>query len=209
MNISLELEDYILQNSSAEPESLKELRKETYQKMIQPHMISGALQGRFLSMLSKLKQPKYVLDIGTFTGYSALCLAEGMQEEGKLVTIDKNPELQFLSEKYLQKSAKNIEFLSGNALEIIPTLEYSFDLVFLDSDKDFYPQYIDLILQKTRPGSLILADNTLWKEKLIDKDCNDKKTKALREFNTKIVENTELEVVILPLRDGISFIRRI
>ncbi len=208
MNLSIELEEYIQNKSSAEPEILQALRKETFQKMIQPHMISGFLQGRLLSTISFLTQPKYILDIGTFTGYSALCLSEGMQEEGVLVTIDKNPELQFLSEKYLNQTPKNIQFKEGNALEIIPTLPYSFDLVFLDADKDFYPEYIPLLLEKTHVGSIILADNTLWKGKVIDTSTNDKKTVALRRFNTAIVENSNFETVILPIRDGISIIRR-
>ncbi len=208
MNLSLELETYIVEHSSPEPEILKNLRRETYQKMIQPHMLSGVLQGRILSMISKIIYPNYVLDIGTFTGYSALCLAEGMQENGTLVTIDKNPELEFLSSKYLNKSEKNMEFHSGNALEIIPELPYLFDLIFLDSDKDFYPDYIPILEEKTHSGSIILADNVLWKEKIIDDSAQDKKTVALRQFNDEIVKNPIFETVILPIRDGISVIRR-
>lgn len=208
MNISKELEEYIVGHSQEEPPLLKELRKETHLKILQPHMISGIIQGRFLSMMSKLIQPKNILEIGTFTGYSALSLAEGLAPNGKLITIDKNPELQYLSDKYLQLSDKNIEFISGDALDIIPTLEDSFDLVFLDADKDKYPEYLPLILDKTHSGSVILVDNVLWKEKILDPNSNDKKTKALREFNEKILANTQLEIVILPIRDGISVIRR-
>ncbi len=209
MQLSLSLENYILENSSEEPALLTRLRKETYQKMIQPHMLSGVLQGRILSMISHLVRPKTILDIGTFTGYSALCLAEGLRKDGTLITLDKNPELRYLSEKYFKESKQPIQYIEGNALDIIPTLNETFDLVFLDADKDFYPQYIPLLIEKTKRGSLILADNTLWKGKIVEEQVQDKKTKALRLFNEEIAKSPIFEVVILPIRDGISVIRRI
>ena len=209
MELSLKLEQYIEENSSAEPALLKMLRRETYQKTTQPHMLSGVLQGRILSLLSKIISPDVILEIGTFTGYSTLCLAEGLSKNGKIITLDKNPETAHFPKKYFAQSefSSKIQFIEQSALEVIPNLNEVIDLAFLDADKENYALYVDLIKPKLRKGGIILADNILWKGKVVA-DASDKKTEAIRNFNRKIREDNSLEVVILPIRDGISIIRK-
>lgn len=204
------LNDYVEKHSQPEPELLQKLNRETWQKVLAPRMLSGHLQGRVLSMLSKLIQPKYILEIGTYTGYSALCLAEGMQENGELHTIDINEELFDLQRKYFDESSlgnKIIQHL-GNALEIIPKLDQTFDLVFIDADKSNYPNYLEIILPKLKSGSVILSDNVLWSGKVIEKvKEDDLDTKALLHYNEILNTHPNLETVLLPIRDGLTISR--
>lgn len=204
------LNNYVEKHSQPEPELLQKLNRETWQKQMQPRMLSGHLQGRVLSMLSKLIQPKNILEIGTYTGYSALCLAEGMQENGELHTIDINEELFDFQRKYFDESAfgKQIFQHLGNALEIIPKLEKTFDLVFIDADKTNYPNYFEIILPKLKKGSVILSDNVLWSGKVIEPlQEGDEDTKALLEYNKLLNEHPKLETVLLPIRDGLTISR--
>lgn len=204
------IDDYVVAHSQQEPKLLQELSKETWQKVLNPRMLSGAFQGRVLSMISKLIQPKQILEIGTYTGYSALCLAEGMHETGILHTIDKNEELETLQEKYFSKSpyGSKIKQYVGNAIEIIPTMVIKFDLVFIDADKANYPNYFHLIIDKMNPGGIILSDNVLWSGKVIEKlDPKDNDTKALIEYNQLLNEDGRVETVILPIRDGLTISR--
>ncbi|PHR14878.1 MAG: methyltransferase [Aequorivita sp.] len=204
------LNDYVEKHSQAEPEILAKLNRETWQKQMQPRMLSGHLQGRVLSMLSKLIQPKNILEIGTYTGYSALCLAEGMRENGELHTIDINEELFDFQRKYFDESpfGKQIFQHLGNALEIIPKLEKTFDLVFIDADKNNYPNYLKIILPKLKKGSVILSDNVLWSGKVVEKlKDDDVDTKALLQYNKLINEHPKLETVLLPIRDGLAISR--
>lgn len=206
-----EIEEYAKKHSEKESELLKELNRETHLKVMSPRMLSGHLQGRFLSMISKLMNPSFILEIGTYTGYSAICLSEGLSEKGKLVTIDYNPELRPILEKYLMQSSKanQIEFKIGKAAEIIPAIQESIDLVFIDADKENYSNYFDLVIDKVRSGGLILADNVLWSGKVaLQVNDKDRSTKALQEFNIKVNSDQRVEVMLLPLRDGISIIRK-
>ena len=204
------LDKYVVNHSENEPELLKALTRETYQKILQPRMLSGHYQGRLLSMLSKLIRPKTILEIGTYTGYSALCLAEGMQIEGELHTIDINEELHDFQRKYLDASAygNQIHQYTGDAFEIIPKLETTFDLVFIDADKPNYPAYFHSIIDKMNPNGIILSDNVLWSGKVIQPlQKNDFSTKALLEYNTLLKEDERLETVVLPIRDGLTISR--
>lgn len=201
---------YVEKHSQAEPELLQKLNRETWQKMIAPRMLSGHLQGRVLSMLSKLIQPKNILEIGTYTGYSALCLAEGMQENGELHTIDINEELFDFQQKYFDESpfGKQIFQHLGNALEIIPKLNKTFDLVFIDADKSNYPNYLEIILPKLKKGAVILSDNVLWSGKVVEElKEDDEETKALIKYNKLLNEHPNLETVLLPIRDGLTISR--
>lgn len=205
-----EINTYVENHSQPEPELLQKLNKETWQKVLAPRMLSGHLQGRVLSMLSKLIHPKYILEIGTYTGYSALCLAEGMRKEGELHTIDINEELHDFQRKYFDASGfgKQIIQHTGNALEIIPKLSETFDLVFIDADKNNYPKYLDIILPKLQSGSVILSDNVLWSGKVVEPvKKDDEDTKALLEYNKLLNNNPKLETVLLPIRDGLTVSR--
>lgn len=204
------IEEYVVNHSQKEPELLQQLNKETWQKVLNPRMLSGTFQGRVLAMISKLIQPKIILEIGTYTGYSALCLAEGLVPEGKLFTIDRNEELEDFSKKYFQKSPyKNqIHQLTGNALDIIPTINEKFDLVFIDADKSNYANYFHLIIEKMNPGGIILSDNVLWSGKVVmPVKANDKDTMALLKYNKLLASDTRIETVLLPIRDGLSISR--
>ncbi|PKP14008.1 MAG: methyltransferase [Bacteroidetes bacterium HGW-Bacteroidetes-3] len=204
------IEEYIVNHTQNEPELLRQLNKETWQKVLNPRMLSGGYQGRVLSMISKLIQPKTILEIGTYTGYSALCLAEGLQKNGLLLTIDKNEELEDFAKKYFEQSPYNtqIKQLVGNALDIIPTLNEQFDLVFIDADKVNYPTYFKLIIGKMNAGGVILSDNVLWSGKVVEKIApNDKDTKALLVFNEMLNNDDRIETVLLPIRDGLSISR--
>jgi len=206
-----ELDHYVVNHSEDEPELLQELTRETYQKILQPRMLSGHYQGRLLSMISKLTHPKNILEIGTYTGYSALCLAEGMQRDGELHTIDINEELLDFQRSYFNKSpyGKQIFQHLGNALEIIPSLDKTFDLIFIDADKDNYPAYFNAIIDKLNPGGIILSDNVLWSGKVIEPlKEDDFSTKALLEYNTILKEDKRIETVILPIRDGLTISRK-
>ena len=180
---------YALKHSEPIPQLLLELEKETHQKVLQPRMLSSPLQGRLLSFLSQLIKPKKILEIGTFTGYASLCLAEGLQKKGELHTIDSNPELVYLQEKYFSSSeyAKSIHTHLGLALEILPSIEGPFDLVFIDADKVNYNEYFEQVLPKTRKGGLIISDNVMWSGKVIQKpDPKDVSTIALQDYNKKL-----------------------
>ncbi len=204
------LESYIANSSENEPELLQELTRETHLKVIQPRMITGHFQGRVLSMLSKIINPNYILEIGTYTGYSALCLAEGLQKEGELHTIEVNEELHQMQRKYFDKSGfgSQIKQHIGDALEIIPSLNQTFDLVFIDAQKVNYDAYFEAVLQKTKPGSVILSDNVLWSGKVVEPlQKSDKATEALLEYNQKLKEDPRVETVLLPIRDGLTLSR--
>lgn len=204
------LESYITNSSEDEPKVLQELTRETHLKVIQPRMLTGHFQGRVLSMLSKIMHPKNILEIGTYTGYSALCLAEGLQKNGALHTIDVNEELSSIQQKYFQKSEYGhaITAHTGDALAIIPTLDLIFDLVFIDAEKRSYPEYFEAVLQKTKPGSIILSDNVLWSGKVIEPlNPKDTATKVLLDYNKKLKEDPRVETVLLPIRDGLTVSR--
>ncbi|MFE3866908.1 O-methyltransferase [Flavobacterium sp. LS2P90] len=208
--ISQELEDYIEQHSEKEPALLAALNKETYQKILLPRMLSGHFQGRVLSMLSKLIRPVNILEIGTYTGYSALCLCEGMQESGQLHTIDIKEELVDFQRKHFDKSpwGKQIVQHLGEAVEIIPTLELKFDLVFIDADKENYLNYFELILPKMNKGGIILSDNVLWSGKVLEPlQTNDLSTKIIMEYNLLLKNDPRVETVLLPIRDGLTVSR--
>ncbi|WP_298481318.1 O-methyltransferase [uncultured Maribacter sp.] len=204
------LETYIKDNSEEEPELLQKLTRETHLKVIQPRMITGHFQGRVLSMLSKIIYPENILEIGTYTGYSALCLAEGLPKNGQLHTIEINDELEEMQRRYFTESGlgKQITQHIGNALEIIPSLDIIFDLVFIDAKKTDYPAYFEAVLKKTKPGSVILTDNVLWSGKVVEPlDPKDKATKILIDFNKQIKEDSRVETVLLPIRDGLTLSR--
>ena len=208
--ISQELEDYIEQHSKKEPELLAALDKETYQKVLLPRMLSGHFQGRVLSMLSKLVNPVTILEIGTYTGYSALCLCEGMQEKGILHTIDIKEELVDFQRKYFNKSpwGKQIVQHLGQAIDIIPTLDLKFDLVFIDADKENYLNYFELIIPKMNKGGIILSDNVLWSGKVLEPlQSNDLSTKIIMEYNQLLKTDPRVESILLPIRDGLTVSR--
>ena len=205
------LDDYVVKHSEDEPELLQQLSRETHQKILQPRMLTGHYQGRLLSMISKLVKPKNILEIGTYTGYSALCLAEGMQSNGELHTIDINEELFDFQRKYFEKSnyGNQIHQHLGNALDIVPKLNINFDLVFIDADKTNYVNYFNIIIDKLNPGGIILSDNVLWSGKVIEKvKPDDFDTKALIKYNTLLKEDSRIETVLLPIRDGLTISRK-
>lgn len=205
------LDDYVVKHTEDEPELLQKLTRETFQKILQPRMSSGPYQGRVLSIISKLINPKNILEIGTFTGYSTLCLAEGIQADGQLHTIDVNEELFDFQRKYFDASefgSKIIQHL-GNALDIIPKLDTTFDLVFIDADKDNYVNYFNLIIDKMNTGGIILSDNVLWSGKVIEPlNPKDKMTKAVLEYNTLLKDDDRVETILLPIRDGLTISRK-
>ena len=204
------IDNYVVNHSQQEPKILQELSRETWQKVLNPRMLSGGFQGRVLSMISKLIQPKSILEIGTYTGYSALCLAEGLDKDGEIYTIDKNEELEELQHKYFQKSdyKNQIKQFVGNAIDIIPTLDKKFDLVFIDADKSNYLNYFDLIIEKMNKGGVILSDNVLWSGKVVEPiNPKDNDTKVLLEYNKRLNDDYRLETVLLPIRDGLTISR--
>jgi predicted O-methyltransferase YrrM len=206
-----ELDDYVVSHTQDEPKLLQELNRETYQKILQPRMLSGHYQGRLLSMLSKLFNPKTILEIGTYTGYSALCLAEGIQFNGELHTIDIDEELYDFQRKYFDKSGygSQIHQHLGNALDIIPKLEMTFDLVFIDADKENYANYFNCVIDKLNSGGVILSDNVLWSGKVIEPlQDDDTSTKALIEYNMLLKNDKRIESVLLPIRDGLTISRK-
>lgn len=204
------IDDYVVAHSQPEPPLLQELSRETWQKVLAPRMLSGHLQGRVLSMLSKLIRPRFILEIGTYTGYSALCLAEGMTADGALHTIDINEELHDFQRNYFDQSPWGSQMIqhTGNALEIIPKLKEKFDLVFIDADKRNYPNYLELLLPKLPKGAVILSDNVLWSGKVVKKVAKDDlDTQALLQYNKLLNEHPQLETVLLPIRDGLTISR--
>jgi predicted O-methyltransferase YrrM len=208
--ISEELENYVAAHSENEPELLAQLNKETHQKILQPRMLSGHFQGRVLSMLSKIIHPKNILEIGTYTGYAALCLAEGITHDGTLDTIDNNEELVDFQKKYFDASIYKNRIVQhlGNALEIIPTLNKKFDLVFIDADKENYINYFNMVVPMMNKGGIILSDNVLWSGKVLEElKANDKSTKVLLEYNQLLKDDPRVETVLLPIRDGLTVSR--
>jgi len=207
--VNNKIEDYIRKNSSKEPEILKNLNKETYLKILNPRMLSGHLQGRFLSIITKLIKPKKILEIGTYTGYSAICMAEGLIEKGIIHTIDINEELVSIQNKYFAKSKCNNLIIQhvGDARNIIKSINEKFDLVFLDADKENYIEYYELVIEKVKKGGLIIADNVLWTGKVVEPNKDDDElTQYLIDFNKMINEDDRVENIILPLRDGLNII---
>lgn len=203
---------YAEEHSSPETEVLRHLNRETHLKVMQPRMLSGHLQGRVLSMISKMKAPDRILEIGTYTGYSAICLAEGLAEGGILHTIDNNPERDALIKRYIADAGMLNKIIPhiGMAAEIIPQLNGFFDLVFIDADKSNYSLYYDLIIDRVNPGGIILTDNVLWSGKVVEPvNPKDTDTIALLEFNRKLLHDPRIEVVLLPIRDGLSLARKL
>ncbi|WP_028664604.1 O-methyltransferase [Runella zeae] len=200
------IEAYALAHTSAESPLLAQLNRETHAKVLQPRMLSGHLQGRLLSLFSTMIRPRRILEIGTYTGYSALCLAEGLSDDGLLVTIDVNEELYDFTRKFFDNSpfGHKIDFRIANAAEEIPTLTDTFDLVFIDADKLNYGLYYDLVFDKVRKGGVIIADNVLWSGKVVQTDKKiDKDTQALLDFNQKIHQDPRVSNILLPMRDGL------
>jgi len=199
--------------TSPEDTLLKKITRETQAKVLMPRMISGHLQGKMLELFVKMAQPKTILEIGTYTGYSGICLARGLKPDGKLITLDINDELETMVRVFFEESglANQIDYRLGNAREIIPTLEGPFDFVFIDADKFFYSEYFDLVIDKVPSGGLILADNVLWSGKiLVEKGQKiDKDTKALLDFNLKVQNDPRVENILLPIRDGVLMARKL
>lgn len=204
------LEKYIANNSQSEPPILTELTRETHLKVVRPRMITGHYQGRVLSLLSKIIAPKHILEVGTYTGYSAICLAEGLQQEGTLHTIDINEELAPIQQKYFNQSGYKSQIIQhlGDAIEHIPSFDIVFDLVFIDAEKTQYDMYFEAAIQKCRSGSIILSDNVLWSGKVVEPlEANDKATEALLAYNEKLANDPRVETVLLPIRDGLTLCR--
>jgi caffeoyl-CoA O-methyltransferase len=201
---------YCEQHSSNEDDILKALVRETHLKSLSPRMLSGHLQGRFLTFITQLFQPRTVLEIGTFTGYSAICIAKGLNESGKLITIDYNDEIESLARKYFQLShtAAKIDFRIGDAKQIIPNLNSTLDMVFIDADKRAYALYYDLVFEMLRPGGIIIADNVLWSGKVVEENPKDADTIAIKAFNEKVKSDPRVTCTLLPIRDGLMLIRK-
>jgi len=206
------IDQYACNHTQGENAVLAELNRETWAKVLIPRMLSGHLQGRTLSMFSQMIQPKTILEIGTYTGYSAICLAEGLQENGSLHTIDINEELKSMCERYFEKAGinKQVKLYTGNAMDIIPTIEAEFDLVFIDADKENYSNYFDLIIERMPIGGYIIADNVLWSGKVVEEvDTKDIETQGLIAFNKKMHESKRVENLLLPIRDGLMVCRKV
>jgi len=209
--IDQKLDEYVCAHSEKEPKLLYELNRETHINVLQPRMLSGHFQGRVLSMISHMVQPKNVLEIGTYTGYSALCFAEGLAEGGKIITIDKNEELEELVQTYIEKAglSNSISCVIGDAMGIIPTLKEEFDMVFIDADKSNYINYYNLVFDKVRKGGYILIDNVLWSGKVLESaEENDIDTKTLIKLNDLIHNDDRVQEVLLPIRDGLMLVRK-
>lgn len=202
--------EYCLDHSSSQPEVLYELERETYLRTLSPQMLSGHLQGLLLSMISKMIGPEQILEIGTFTGYSAICLAQGLSDTGVLHTIEVNEEMQFIIQKYIDKAnlKEKIKSHIGDAVDIVPALSGPFDLVFIDAGKKDYEAHFDLVIDKVRKGGIILVDNVLWSQKVVDEE-QDHGTQTVDLFNKKIAMDQRVENIILPIRDGVSVIRKL
>lgn len=210
MNLDGKIESYILNHIDKEDDILNELYRETCLKVLNPRMISGHLQGKILEFISKMINPNQILEIGTYTGYSAICLAKGLQLNGRLHTIEINDELNVYAKKYINKAglADKIILYIGDALRIIPEINEKFDLVFIDGDKKHYIQYYNLVIEKVNKGGFIIADNVLWSGKVINPKEKDEYTTGIKEFNKLINDDDRVENVIFPIRDGISLIRK-
>ena len=206
-----EMDRYLENHASAEPAILKKLRKETYQKTTQPHMISGYQQGRLLAILSKMMQPKNIFEIGTFTGYATLCLAEGLAKEGKITTLDVNEDLAYLPRKYFNESeySAQIDFRIQDAKVFLKETNEIFDLVFIDADKENYVEYFKLIKPRLKSGSVVMFDNVLWYGKILEEKPKMKSTQNIKELNDLVAQDEDFENLILPLRDGVNLMRKI
>lgn len=212
MLLKQEIEEYIINHTSPEDPVLSELSRETHIKVINPRMLSGHPQGKILEFISKMISPQKILEIGTYTGYSAICLSKGLKPGGELHTIEKNDELTTLQTIYFKKSGfdKQISQHVGDAMKIIPNLNHSWDLVFIDADKKKYTDFLELVLPNVTKGGIIVTDNVLWDGKVIDKNNEeDPDTIAIKRFNKTVIEHVELETIILPVRDGISIVRKL
>ncbi len=212
LKIDKELDKYILDNIDTEDQLLQELNRQTHLKILRPRMLSGHLQGKILRMLSLMVNPTNILEIGTYTGYSALCLAEGLTDNGELHTIDINDEIQEFTESFISRSkhSDKIKLHIGSAIDIVPNLDMEFDMVFIDGDKRQYPEYFDIVIDKVKKGGYILADNILWDGKVLeDYNDTDDYTKGVIDFNRMMKEDNRVETVIIPLRDGLSVTRKI
>jgi len=210
--LNRDLDDYVVAHSENEPELLYELNRQTHIKILQPRMLSGHFQGRVLSMLAHMIQPKNILEIGTYTGYSALCFAEGLQDGGKITTIDINYELEDMVREYIAKAGleNTIDFKVGNAMEIIPTVYEEFDLVFIDADKGNYVNYYNLVFDKVRKGGYIIADNVLWSGKVLeDYEILDVDTRILMDYNDMVQKDDRVQNVLFPVRDGLNIARKL
>ena len=207
--ISDKLADYLNKNSEKEPEILSQLSIETHQKILQPRMLSGHIQGRFLSFISKIKSPEKILEIGTYTGYSTICLAEGLSKNGKIDTIDKNEELIKIQNKYFEKSGFRNKIIqhTGNALDILKNLNEKYDIIFIDADKENYINYFNQVSNKLSKNGIIISDNVLWSGKVLDSNQMDEETATLVQFNKIINDDKRFKSIILPIRDGISISR--
>ncbi len=205
-----EINAYAEAHTTAEPKLLNRINRETHLEVLYPRMLSGHLQGRLLAMLARMINPAYIVEVGTYTGYSALCLAEGLRPGGKLITIEKNPELEKRVRSYLNASTlgKMVELRIGEAQEIIPTLPDGIDLAFIDADKVSYLKYYELLLDKLQPGGYLLADNVLWSGKVTDENARDADTVALQKFNNFVQADERVENVLLPVRDGLMMMRK-
>ncbi len=206
-----DIQNYIIKHSDNEDAILKELDRETHLTQANARMISGHMQGLFLTMIAKMVEPKNILEIGTYTGYSAICLAKGLQPNGKLITIDRNDELQSISSKYFKKSGLEQKIIQkvGSAIDIIPTLSEQFDLVFIDADKREYIRFYELIFPKLKHGGYIIVDNTLWSGKVVEEiNPKDEQTQGVVGFNKMIANDNRIEKILLPLRDGVTLIRK-
>jgi len=205
-----ELEQYIEEYSTPEDPILEDLYRQTHIRFLNPNMVSGHLQGKFLEFISLMVRPRNILEIGTFTGYSAICLSRGLQPDGKLVTIEINDELTTFAHSFFIKAGvdSKITQLTGKAQEIIPGLKLMFDLVFIDADKREYIDYYNLIIGKVNPGGFIVVDNVLWSGQVLDKDTTDQQARGIIEFNSMIHDETLIEKVIIPIRDGLMLIRK-
>ncbi len=210
--IDQKLDTYVCEHSENESELLNELNRQTNLTVLQPRMLSGHFQGRVLSMLSHMIKPNRILEIGTYTGYSALCLAEGLTENGKLITIDINEELEDITREYIQKAKLEnvIDYVIGNAMEIIPTLSEEFDIVFIDADKSNYCNYFKLVFDKVKKGGYIIADNVLWSGKVLEEyNLLDADTKVIVDYNKMIHDDSRVQEVLLPIRDGLMIARKL
>ncbi len=210
--INRKILEYSESHTTNESDLLRKLYRETNLKVIMPRMLSGHSQGVLLKMLSSMIKPKYVLEIGTYTGYSAICLAEGLAKDGKLITIEKNPEVEAIAKRYFSKSGQSekIDFRIGDAMEIIPDLKPDFDLIFIDADKENYLNYYNLTFDKLRKGGIIIADNALWEAKVLQSPKpNDKETLGIQKFNDFVQADKRVENILLPFRDGLMIIRKL
>lgn len=204
-----EIQQYSEEHTQPESELLNKINRETNLHVLKPRMLSGHMQGRILSMLSNMIQPKRILEVGTYTGYATLCLAEGLKKDGKIVTLDINEELAPRTQSYFNESqyAHQIIFKIGNALEIIPSLDEKWDLVFIDADKINYAKYYELVVPQMNPNGFIIADNVLWSGKVVNPDAKDEDTKAIRQFNKQVHQDSRVENVLFPVRDGLMVLQ--